>query len=110
MKQIMVRYQVKPEQAAANEELVRAVFDELHRVEPTGFGYVTFQLEDGVTFVHLVSESEEDRPVSLADMPAFQKFLEGIGDRCDVAPVATGMREIASYRLFSDAKAASNPA
>jgi len=105
----MVRYQVKPEQVAANEELVRAVFDELHRVEPTGFGYVTFQLEDGVTFVHLVSESEDgDRPVSLADMPAFQKFLEGIGDRCDVAPVATGMREIASYRLFSDA--ASNPA
>lgn len=31
MKRVIVRYTVKPDQAAKNEELVRAVYDELHR-------------------------------------------------------------------------------
>ena len=53
MRQVMVRYKVKPERAAENEELVRAVYDELHRTEPAGLRYATFQLDDGVSFVHL---------------------------------------------------------
>ena len=38
MESVMVRYKVKPDQAATNEELVRAVYDELHRTEPLGCG------------------------------------------------------------------------
>lgn len=37
MRQVMVRYKVKPDRAAKNEELVRAVYDELARTEPAGF-------------------------------------------------------------------------
>ena len=100
MKQIMVRYKVKPHYAADNEALVRAVFEDLHRIEPTGFSYATFQLEDGVTFVHIVVENGE-AGTPLADVPAFQRFLEGIAQRCEEPPVATGMREIGSYHFFA---------
>jgi hypothetical protein len=49
---VMVRYGVKPDQAAANGDLVRAVYDELNSSRPSGLKYATFQLEDGVSFVH----------------------------------------------------------
>jgi len=47
MTRVLVRYKVKPEHAAENERLVRAVYDELRRTEPGGFHYETFQLDDG---------------------------------------------------------------
>ncbi len=99
MRQIMVRYKVKPDQVAKNQELVRAVYDELHRTKPTGIRYATFQLDDGVSFVHLVTETDEDGS-GLLELEAFRKFQEGIGDRCDEAPVATALREIGTFRLF----------
>ena len=36
MRRVMVRYKVKPERAAENEELVRAVYEELQRTAPDG--------------------------------------------------------------------------
>jgi len=53
MKQVIVRYRVKPERAAENEELVRAVYAELQETKPAGLRYATFQLDDGVSFVHI---------------------------------------------------------
>jgi hypothetical protein len=55
MRQVMVRYKVKPDRAAENKELVRAVYAELARRRPAGLRYATFGLEDGVSFVHLAS-------------------------------------------------------
>jgi len=101
LKQIMVRYKVKPEQAEKNEELVRAVYDELHRTKPGGLRYATFRLDDGVSFVHLAVETGEDGP-SLADMSAFQRFVENVADRCEEAPVATAAQEVGSFRFFGD--------
>ena len=63
VKRVMVRYRVKPDQVEANEALVRAVFDELHRERPGGFGYATFKLDDGVSFVHIVDESDDDEGI-----------------------------------------------
>jgi hypothetical protein len=97
----MVRYKVKPDQVEKNEELVRAVYDELRRTELAGLRYATFKLEDGVSFVHIAAETGEgDR--SLADLEAFQAFTKDIGERCDVAPVATGLREVGSFRFFDE--------
>jgi hypothetical protein len=98
----MVRYKVKPDRAAENEELVRAVYDELRRTEPAGLRYATFQLDDGVSFVHLASVENEDGRSPLSDVKAFQQFQKNIADRCDDAPVATELREIGSFRFFGD--------
>ena len=43
MRRVLVRYKVKPGQAARNEELVRAVYEELHRTKPEGMRYATFR-------------------------------------------------------------------
>jgi hypothetical protein len=94
----MVRYRLKPDRVAENEELVRAVYDELHRTDPAGLRYATFKLDDGVTFVHLAMETE-DGPSPLPDVAAFKAFREGLGDRCEEPPVATEFSEIGSYRL-----------
>jgi hypothetical protein len=94
----MVRYKVKPDRAAENEELVRAVYDELQRTEPAGLRYATFQLDDGVSFVHLASTDDGHSPLSHAK--AFERFQENIADRCDEAPVVSNLREIRSFHLF----------
>jgi hypothetical protein len=97
MRHVMVRYKVKPERAAENEELVRAVYDELHRTEPAGLRYATFQLDDGVSFVHLASTEDGQNP--LPQVEAFQRFQENIRDRCDEVPVVAQLREIGSFRV-----------
>ena len=86
----VVRYQVKPERAAENEQLIQAVFAQLEERESQGFTYKVFRLDDGVSFIHVVIEHDTDRSDSLQDLPAFQSFVADIAGRCDVPPVAVG--------------------
>jgi hypothetical protein len=94
-----VRYRVKPDRVEENADLVRAVYAELGAERPEGFRYATFLLEDGVTFVHLaVTEGGHEAP--LPQLPAFQRFLEGIRERCDEPPQTFKPREqVGSYGL-----------
>jgi hypothetical protein len=96
----MVRYKVKVDRAAENEQLVRAVYDELHRTQATGIRYATVVLDDGVSFIHLAAQETDVNPLSQLD--AFQDFQRNIGDRCEEAPVLCEFREVGSYRLFAD--------
>ena len=102
MKQIIVRYTVKPERAAENEELVRAVYTELHQEKPSGLHYATYQLDDGVSFIHVAAHYTENGQSPLSELRAFKRFQEHIDDRCDEGPVVSSVREIGSYRLFGD--------
>jgi hypothetical protein len=100
MRRVMVRYKVKADQVASNEKLVRAVYEELHRVNPAGLRYATFKLDDGVSFVHLSVTDGEDGTSPLLALEAFKRFQEHIGDRCQERPVVTPIDEIGSYHLF----------
>lgn len=102
MSQVMVRYKVKPDQGARNEELVRRVYEELHQTAPAGLRYATFVQEDGVSFVHLASTETEDGRSPLTDVAAFRAFQEGIGDRCDEPPAPAGLREVGSYHFWHE--------
>ena len=97
MKRVMVRYRVKPEQADWNAELVRAVYEELQRADPTGFHYATFRLEDGVSFVHVAESEGNENP--LPELAAFQEFQREIEGRCDQPPVVMRADEIGSFRF-----------
>ncbi len=97
MRRVMVRYRVKPGQAERNEELVRAVYEELHQVEPEGLRYATFRLEDGVSFVHLAESEGAQSPLTRLD--SFKEFQREITDRCDEPPVVTEVAEVGSYRF-----------
>ena len=96
MRQVMVRYQVKPDRAAENEALVRAVYEELAATAPTGLRYATYRLQDGVSFVHLATVEGEHNP--LAETAAFARFQADVGDRCEEPPVVTELHEVGSYR------------
>jgi len=102
MKHVIVRYKVKPDRAAENEQLVRAVYAELHQTKPAGLRYATFQLDDGVSFVHLASNDTEKGPSPLSEVQAFKRFQENIADRCEESPVVTEIREIGSYRFLEE--------
>lgn len=103
MRQMMVRYTVKPEAAEQNEELVRRVYEELHRTAPAGLHYATFVLEDGVSFVHIASSAETaDGRSPLQDVAAFQAFQQGIADRCDEPPAPARLREVGSYGFWNE--------
>ena len=99
MKQVMVRYRVKPERTAENEELVRAVYAELHETKPEGLHYATFRLDDGVSFLHL-SAYDNDRPSRLTNLGAFKRFQKNIADRCEEAPVVSSLSEIGSDAIL----------
>jgi hypothetical protein len=99
MKATVVRYQAKPDRADENQALIEAVFAQLEERAPEGFTYKVFRLEDGVSFVHVVIEHDDvDNPDSLQDVPAFQAFVAGIADRCDVPPLAMGATVVGGYR------------
>jgi hypothetical protein len=99
MRQVIVRYRVKPDHVAENVQLVRAVYDELHRDRPDGLRYATFQLEDEVSFVHVAFEETEDGSNPLTGLPAFRRFQQNIAERCDELPVVSELRQVGSYRL-----------
>ncbi len=94
----VVRYRTTPEAAEENAQLVRAVYDELGRVAPDGFRYVTFRLEDGVSFVHVaVQEDGSDNPLPTLD--AFQQFQAGLPERVVEDPQPSPATIVGSYAL-----------
>jgi hypothetical protein len=99
MRRVMVRYKVRPEQAATNEELVRAVYDELADSGLTDLRYATFVLDDGISFVHL--HESEDGVNTLPTLETFKRFQEGVRERCEEQPVVSELRQVGAFRMFS---------
>jgi hypothetical protein len=97
MRHVIVRYRVKPDRAAENEALVRAVYEELQRAKPADFRYATFKLEDGVSFVHVATSERADGATPLSGLAAFAEFQQGIRDRCDEPPVVSTCEQVGSY-------------
>src|SRR5687767_6370696 len=92
----VVQYRVKPEHAAENRRLVEDVFAELHERQPEGLAYASYVREDGVSFVHVVT-NESGTQGTLPDLPAFQRFQEGIADRCEVQPERFAYTQVGAY-------------
>ena len=96
----MVSYTLKADRVAENERLAAAVYEALKQARPPGLHYATFRLEDGVSFVHIVSHEEADGSNALTSLPAFKAFSAGIKERCATPPVRVELTEIGSYGFF----------
>jgi hypothetical protein len=95
---VVVRYQTRPDRAEENQALIEKLFEDLQERQPRGFSYTAFRLEDGVSFIHVVTEHDEVAdPDSLPDVTAFRAFTAGIADRCEVQPVAGGATVVGQY-------------
>jgi hypothetical protein len=100
MKRLMVRYKVKPERAAENEAYIARVFEQLDREKPGGLRYASFKLEDGVSFVHIVSHEATDGRNLPSELSAFKTFAAGVKERCEEPPIVAQLSEIGSYGFF----------
>jgi hypothetical protein len=96
----MIRYKVRPDRADENEALVKAVYDQLAQERPEGLHYATFKLPDGVSFMHVVFESDQPGRI-LNEVAAFKAFVTDIEGRCDEPPVATELTLVGSYAVGS---------
>jgi hypothetical protein len=96
----MVRYKVQPGRADENVALVQAVYEQLARERPEGLHYATFRLPDGVSFMHVVFESDQPGRI-LNEVAAFKAFATDIESRCDEPPVVTEITLVGSYAMGS---------
>ena len=100
MKRVMVRYKVKADRAAENERYIVDVFEQLRRDQPAGLHYASFKLDDGVSFVHVVSFEDGGAGSPLGGLSAFKAFTAGIRDRCEEPPATVTLNEVGSYKFF----------
>lgn len=94
----MVRYRVRPDRADENAALVRAVYEQLGRERPDALHYATFRLPDGVSFMHVVIETDQPGRI-LGEVDAFKAFTTDIESRCDEPPVVTELTIVGSYNV-----------
>ena len=100
MRRVIVRYTVESGQETVNEELVRAVYDELHQTQPTGLRYV--RCPDGRTFVHVAFDETPGHRNPLLEVAAFRRLTDGIAARREIPPQTAEADQIGSYRLFGN--------
>jgi hypothetical protein len=96
----MVRYKVRPGRGPENETLVKAVYEQLNRERPDELHYATFKLPDGVSFMHIVIETDQPGRI-LNEVAAFNAFVADIESRCDEPPVVTELNLVGSYGVPS---------
>jgi len=94
----MVRYKVQPGRADENVALVQAVYAQLAQESPEGLHYATFRLPDGVSFLHLVVETDQPGRI-LGELAAFKAFTADIESRCDEPPAVTELTLVGSYEV-----------
>jgi hypothetical protein len=94
----MVRYKLLPDRVAENETLVKAVYEQLNREKPDGLQYAKFQLPDGVSYMHLVFETDQPGRI-LGEVAAFKAFAAEVERRCEEPPVVTELTVVGSYNM-----------
>jgi hypothetical protein len=95
----VIRYRVRPDAADENVRLVKAVYAALAEAEPKDLEYATYQLEDGVTFVHVAKLPDAENP--LGALPEFAEFQRQINERCVEQPAPAAATVVGSYRSAS---------
>ncbi|MDQ1660349.1 MAG: hypothetical protein QOJ68_329 [Blastococcus sp.] len=91
----VIRYVTTPESADENARLIGAVFADLDASKPEGLQYASFRLEDGLTFVHVVTMTGEGNPL-LASEP-FRAFSSTVADRCTEGPLVMEATTLGAY-------------
>lgn len=97
----LVRYTAKPDRAAENEALSRAVFAELKAAAPDHVAYALFR--DGAEFVHLFVNTEADDSSAVTELPSFKIYAKDVVERCEAPPepMRLSLRLLESYGLIS---------
>jgi hypothetical protein len=92
----VIRYRTKPESTDENEQLVAAVYAELHERRPPDMGYLTVRLPDG-TFIHIHEDRTGGGTSGLTGLEAFGRFVSGVDGRCIDKPAPVEGTIVGSY-------------
>jgi hypothetical protein len=99
MKQILVRYKIRPEHVQENARLIQHVFRELDARSPDGTRYAVLQLDDG-TFVHFATVESTDGPHPITSLESFRAFQHGFKERCLELPQSGDATIVGNYRMI----------
>jgi hypothetical protein len=91
----VIRYVTRPECADENARLIGAVFADLDALKPEGLHYQSVRLEDGLTFVHVVTMAGDGNPLLASE--AFQAFSSTVADRCTEGPLVREATTLGDY-------------
>jgi hypothetical protein len=83
--------------ADENQRLIEGVFAELAERTPEGLNYQVLRLDDGVSFIHIVSY-DDDSDKALPELSAFKQFQAEFAERVEAAPARSGAEVIGDYR------------
>jgi hypothetical protein len=95
----IIRYTTHPEHADENARLIGDVFAALADAKPNGVHYAAFRLDDGVSFMHVVTLDGDTNPLN--DVPAFKEFQADIMNRVVAPPVTVVTTVVGNYELLS---------
>ena len=101
MKQMVVRYKVRPEAAPENQRLIEKVFAELQMKSPEGVRYLALKLADG-TFVHFAMT--EDGAPPIPGLEAFRAFQTGVKERCIELPQSAEVTIVGNYQMLRESR------
>ena len=96
----VIRYQMRSDTADENQRLIEQVFAELAEKKPDGLHYMALRLDDGVSFMHVVSYDDGDND-ALSAIAAFKQFQADFGDRVDGKPDRSDAGVVGSYRFLT---------
>lgn len=91
----MIRYTVRREELATHLEQVREVYADLERLRPDGLAYATYQLEDEVSFLEVLSS--EAGPDPLTASAAFREFRSTLDARCQQMPELVEVQRVGTF-------------
>ena len=93
----IIRYKLRADRVAENEQRIKAVFSQVHDKKPEGVRYTVYKLADGVSFVHIVSYETEEAHQAFITLPAFRDFQAQSKDRFEELPLTSEAEEIGAY-------------
>ncbi|MBV9120410.1 MAG: hypothetical protein JOZ39_06855 [Chloroflexi bacterium] len=97
MKTIVVRYQVKPDHAPENQRYVGQVMAELAGVRPEGVDYRVYQLDDGVSFMHVATYADGADSSAITSLASFQEFQKTLPQRVAAPPSGQDATLVGSF-------------
>lgn len=99
----LIRYQVRPERADLNRQLLAKLVDDLHRTAPADYSFLALQLGEG-GFLHVSLVDRPDGVAPLHELEGFQAWSSDLAARTISGPDFEDARFMASYEPWRIAK------
>ncbi len=96
---MMIRANVKREQAGVVDSTAKAMFAAINEAQPQGVRYTSYRVGDGATYLILL-ELQEGIENPLSGIAAFRSFQENLKGWLTEPPVPEQLTVVGEYRSF----------